>query len=619
MRKLDTACEWTVVGLVMAIALWGPLGFGGTPPASFLVMEGLTVLALLVWALRLWTQRSCRMFWAPVCWAAALFLLYAAVRCRIVLLEYAAHQELIRVAVYGAVFFLVVNNFNRRQSVMGMAILLIGLAAVESWVGMFQYITKHPTVWGYPRPEQFIERGGGTYVNPDHLAGLLDMTIPLGLAFTFMSRYRHSAKILFAYATLSMLVGLGLTLSRGGFAATLGALVVFGIVQMYRKGYWLPALAIVATVVALGIAFNVGFGALEERFGKAFSKGHLVDIRSWYWPAAIQIFQHHPWWGGGPGHFDAEFAQYRPPVVQIRPIYAHNDYLNTLAEWGVVGLAIVVLACVLVYYSAWKSWPAFFEPDEDGNVPQKSNKAALIMGASIGLLGMLFHSVVDFNMHIPANAIIAVILMGLITLHLRFVSDRFWKRPGMAGKVFLTGIILAAAGWMGAQEAQGAREAWWLHRRVASEDEWVENLKKAYEIQPKDYVIPYNIAEHYRVVSFQGNPDYEKAAREALSWYEISMKLNPLDCFVPMRYGMTLDWLGRTNEAGIYFDRAEKLDPNNGQLAYYVGRHYMEMNDYRAAEQWYKRCLDLVWMDEAFASLKDLYEREKEPYGLYKK
>ena len=82
-------------------------------------------------------------------------------------------------------------------------------------------------------------------------------------------------------------------------------------------------------------------------------------MRADYWPAAIEIFKDCIRCGGqGPGHFDSEFARYRPPTVQIRPVYVHNDYLNTLCEWGATGLAIIVAACALLYYGALKTWPA---------------------------------------------------------------------------------------------------------------------------------------------------------------------------------------------------------------------------------------------------------------------
>ena len=161
--------------------------------------------------------------------------------------------------------------------------------------------------------------------------------------------------------------------------------------------------------------------------------------------------------GGGPGHFDSEFARYRPLAVQVRPVYAHNDYLNTLAEWGATGLAIIAAACALLYYGALKTWPALRQADLEAGATQKSDRSAFLMGACMGLLAVLFHSVVDFNMHVPANAVIAVTLMALISAQWRFATERFWKNPRCLGKVLLTVTMVAAMAWLAAQGAQGAR------------------------------------------------------------------------------------------------------------------------------------------------------------------
>ena len=129
----------------------------------------------------------------------------------------------------------------------------------------------------------------------------------------------------------------------------------------------------------------------------------------------------------------------------------------------------------------------------------------------------------------------------------------------------------------------------------------------------------YNLGEYYRLLSLEGNPGYQVQARQALQWYGKSMASNPLDAFVPMRYGMCLDWLGETNEASSYFDLAEKLDPNNARVAFFVGRHSMELGDYPAAQHWFQRSLDLDWEEPAFWSLNMLKDRLADRSGLYKK
>jgi O-antigen ligase len=626
-ERLDVFCERGILGAVALIVLWGPLAFGGIPAPAFLAIQGLTILALGLWAVRIWVQRSFLLLWPPICWAVFVFVLYALVRCRLVVIEYVARQELIQVIVYASLFFIIINNFHRRESATIIILCLIALGLLLSWDAVFQFATKYPRIWGFARPAQYLGQGSGTYINPNHLAGFLGMMVPLALSYMLMSRFTPTLKVLFAYCALAMLAGIGVSLSRGGILATGATLLVFCLVLLFQRGYWLPALGVLAALVALGIAFDTEFGSVQKRFERTFKSGHLEDIRFDYWPAAIHIFEDHPLWGGGPGHFDSEFARYRPPIAQIRPVYAHNDYLNTLAEWGVTGLAIIAAACVLLYYGALKTWPALRQADLDAGAAQRSDRLAFLMGACIGLLAVLLHSGVDFDMHVPANAVLAVTLMALISAQWRFATERFWKNPRRPGKIVLTVIMAATMAWLAAQGARRGREAFWQHRaadETASWDDRLAGLEKACEAEPANFENSYNLGEYYRLSSQQGNPGYQDQARQAMLWYAKSMASNPLDAFVPMRYGMCLDWIGETNQAGVYFNLAEKLDPNNARVAFYQGRHCVELGDYPAAKRWFERSrelqgYDVLWSDITYWTLKMLDERMAEPYGLYKK
>ncbi len=619
---VDLCCERGLLGIVLLIVLWGPLAFGGVPAPAFVVIQGLTVVALALWAVRIWMQRPFRLFWPPVCWAVFLFLLYALVRCRLVPIEYAGREELVHVLVYASLFFIVINNFQRRNSATIIAVCLIALGLLLSLDAIFQFATKYPRIWGIARRAQFLDRGVGTYINPDHLAGLLGMIVPLAISYTLMSRFTSAFKVLCAYASLVMLAGIGVTLSRGGILATGAMLAVFFLVLLFQRGCWLPALGVIAGVVALCFAFGVETDSVQKRFNLMTVGNPLRDSRVSYWSAAIHIFEDHPLWGGGPGHYDWEYARYRAPMENARPVYAHNDYLNTLSDWGAAGLAIIAATLVLLCAGAWKTWPALNPPESGLKRPPKTNKAAFLMGASMGLVYMLFHSAVDFNMHIPANAIIAVLFMALISLHWRFASEAFWKNPRQIGKVLLTLALIPAMVWLAVQGVIQARQSYWLHRaddESAPGDVRAACLKKAWEAEPSDYVTSYNLGEYYRLASFQGNPGYEKEAREAMPWYARSMAANPLDAFVPARYGMCLDWLGETVPAARYFDRAVKLDPKSNRVAYYMGRHCMESGDYPAAARWFQRSIDLHWTELAGVALQEARERMSDPRGLYKK
>jgi len=620
--RVDSFCERAILVIVALIVVWGPLAFGGMPETGFVGIMGLTVLALGFWAARMWTQRPFRLFWPPMCWAVLVFLLYALVRCQWVEVEYFGRQELIRVIVYASLFFVIVNNLNRRESATVITVCLIALGTALSFFAVFQFATKYPWIWGMARRTLYLGRGSGTYVNPDHLAGLLGMVIPLALAYTLLSRLTTTMKVLMAYCAVVMLAGVGVSLSRGGIVATACGLIVFCVVLLFQRGLWRASLAIIGVLIVLGLGLNAEFGdTLQRRFDASIRDGKLSDPRSDYWPASLEIFKRHVWWGAGPGQFDAEFSLYRPPTVQNRPVYVHNDYLNTLCEWGVAGMAIIAAACGLLYGGARNSWRAVRKTSSEPG-PPRSDKAAFLMGALIGLLTLLLHSIVDFNMHIPANAVVAIMLMALIAAHGRFVTERFWKNPGPSGKVLLTGMALLAAGYLIFEGQRMGRETFWLGRAVTATTSWKNNLtalRNAYAAEPANYETTYSLGEYFRALSQQGNAGYEAQAKEAMKWYAMSMASNPYYPFTPIGYGMCLDWIGEQKKATPYFDRAERLDRNNCYVAIYVARHFIELGDYATAQRWFEYSLKVYWNPLAAWDLDLLKRRMADPSDLFKK
>ena len=258
------------------------------------------------------------------------------------------------------------------------------------------------------------------------------MLVPLALAYTLMSRLKVMTKVFLAYCGVAMLVGIAVSLSRGGMAAAAAGLIVFCVTILVQRGHGLPALALVVGLAAIGVCFGADFAGLSRRIENTFQSGELTDFRPYYWLAAVQIFRDHPLWGVGPGHFDSAYARYRATHVQTRPVYAHNDYLNTLSEWGLTGAdCIIAVATRLAFCrgarGAWKAWVAIPRVDPDTRKSVKSDKVAFIMGACMALVALMVHSLVDFNMHVLANAAIAVTFMALIAAHWRFATERGWK------------------------------------------------------------------------------------------------------------------------------------------------------------------------------------------------
>jgi len=103
------------------------------------------------------------------------------------------------------------------------------------------------------------------------------------------------------------------------------------------------------------------------------------------------------------------------------------------------------------------------------------------------------------------------------------------------------------------------------------------------------------------MMSWQGGEDYQELAKTAMRWLKRSMELNPHDPYSVMRYGMCLHWIGQHAEAGPYFKRASELDPDGYYTLAHIGWHYVQLEDWATAKQWFERSLSLFWTDNPIA------------------
>lgn len=560
-------------------------------------------VVILLWGIRLWLDRRPKLLLPPICWAVVAFAVYAIVRYKTADIEYVARLEMIRVLVYGFVFFVIVANLHRKEAVQWFVFSLLALACVLSFYAIYQFIANSDRVlWAF---KPYPHRGSGTYISPNHLAGLLEMLLPLALAYAIVGRTSAVVRIFLGYAALAILAGIAVTVSRGAWIATaLSLILFFGFLCAYRA-YRLPAFLFFACILAATAYLAPRNYFLQKRASAVFSHGRLDDdARFAIWQPALRIWQDNVWWGAGPAHFDREFRAYRPESVQLQPEFVHNDYLNALVDYGIVGGAIMLVALGLLAGGVWKTWRVVRPTPRDIGEHKRSNKFAFVLGASCGLAALLAHSVVDFNMHVPANALVAVALMAWLTSHIRFATERYWFTVPLWARPVMTLILLGGAAYLTLQGARHAAEVKWLRQANLAapfSTEEVSLLKRAFAAEPRNPDTAYYIGEALRRQSQEGGQlyggqeglDYRRLGDEALQWFERATKLDPWHAYGFLGQGWCLDWLERTNDSPQRFDRAEKLDPNGYFMVANLGLHYMETGDYPAARSWFERSLTL--------------------------
>ena len=596
-EKADHGLEWSLVGLYGAILIFGPLGLGAVTNGAFLVILWLTVLALGLWGVRWWVAASPRLLWPPFCWGVVLFLGYVAARAGVAPVAYEARQELLRVAVYAVLTLLAVNNFGRRRT---MHVLIGGLLLLGTGLGMFavyQFLTGSQQIWFWTRPPGYGVRGSGTYFCPNHLAGCLEMILPLGLAYTGLSRGPILRRILCGYASLVMSVGLAMTISRAGWlAAGVGLLWFFGLVLRASKRGWF-GLGLAVVLVAGGWWMLSHPGLVYQRTARV--RQPLNDgVRQLLYESATRMWLDHPWFGIGPAQFDTQYRLYRQNLwqTQASPVFVHNDYLNLLVDYGVVGMILVAACWGAVAWGAVRNWRALGRWRAEAS--ERSRDVAMLMiGATAGLVALLVHSFFDFNLHIPANAILAVTLLGLISGLLRRVSGAYWLEGGWPLRLGFTLLLVAGLGWLSYQGWRTTQEEVWLRRAARSRlgsPERREALERAFRIDPWNGGTAYVLGEEWRLASWRGQEGYQELAEQAISWFTRVAKLKPSDPFSRGRIGRCLDWVGRNDEAEKWFMEALRLDPNGTGTLANLAWHSVQVENWKKAKEFADRSL---WLD----------------------
>lgn len=603
-ERADTLCERGIHVLIVALLVAGPLLLGGTHWEFFAVMAALGTAALLFWMARLWVAPEPSLVWPPLAWAVVGLLGYAVLRGHFAVVDYTVRGELLRLALCGVVFFVVLNNLNRRHSANWVMGALLAVATFGAMYGVFQALTQSSHVWHFERPEQYAGRGSGTYICPNHLAGLLELALPLGLAGLLAGRMPPLVRVVVGYVVLVIAAGLAATQSRGAWVSTALAMFVLFAVLLQQRGRRGPALILMLLfgVAAAWVVWEAR--ASSERVRQALGEEKLMDIRLWIWPAAVSIWHTNFWWGVGPGHFDHLFRLHRDWRVQSRAERVHNDHLNLVTDYGMAGAILAVVALALLAWAIFRIWP-HVQRDGDEFRARQSNRAAFVLGASVGLLALLLHGVVDFNFHIPANAVAFVAVAALLVAHVRYTPASQPVRLGVAARVAVTVLGLVTALWLGGESARRGLEHHLIRRAESPQTtrpNQLEALRQAHALDPLNAQTCFGLGEILRVEAWEQPVGLQReAAEEAMRWFERAWELNPYDGYAHLRYGMCLDLLGERERGTRHFLRALELDPVGAFTIAHVGWHYCQLEDWATAHKYLSRAIQLPGADYSLA------------------
>lgn len=427
-------------------------------------------------------------------------------------------------------------------------------------------------------------RGSGFYICPNHLAGLLEVLGLFGLSFVCWSRWPAWGKLLAGYATVMCYAGVVLTGSRGGYLSSAASLAVFAIFSLVLlraseagAAWKLAAFAAIAAAIFLGaIAFAIAKSHdLSERAANVVDN---KNVRLELWAAAIKQWQLAPVLGTGSGTYLVYGRKFRSPTMQRDPIYAHDDYLQLLAEYGLVGAALFALFLAAHLRSGLRAFARVGPRRLASSVHVASNALALNVAAVSAVAAYAVHSVFDFNLHIPANLLLMAFVFGVLA-NSGVARERDLQRPSTADRIVRLTPALLGVGLAIAVFRLGPAEFYGERARIALRD---FKLLDAIAFGRRAIAGNAGNPENYYIVGRAQTLLGERMADErasnsfrrgALANFETALALSPLDKTYAIETALTLDALQRFPEAETRFDEALELDPLSESLRDYYSAH----------------------------------------------
>ncbi len=405
--------KWIRIGICTLIVL-AVLSFGGVEPWGQAIVEIGTAILLVFWGALVIRRGKLELRWnwlyLPLLGlglVASLQLVFG-----LSVYPYLTKIELLKWASGGLLFLLTMESFESEEHVKQFIWFLLSLSFAVALFGIIQHFTSNGKLyWFVPLPPG--AGPFGPFVDGDHFAGFMELTIPFGLALLLFRSWRHEQLTVLLLFTIVPIGALTLTASRGGIISLFFEIVLLVFLsrrQATRKRQLVAAAAIL--LVAGSFIAWLGANRAIERFQQLAGGGISQELRVSIYRDTWRIILDHPWIGTGLGTLATVYPQYASFYNGLTVDHAHNDYLEVLAETGIVGGVFGLSFFLLLFWLGFSNLQSQCTPFA----------RAAVAGALTSCTGLLLHGLVDFNFHIPANGLIFLLVSCIATLGHRKVS-----------------------------------------------------------------------------------------------------------------------------------------------------------------------------------------------------
>jgi len=320
-------------------------------------------------------------------------------------------QDLFRFSAYAACYFLSVQLLHDPKRMRQTLKLVLTLAAGISFYAIIQHYTGNDRIFWF---RTFTHKPvAGTFAYKNHFAAYVELLMPLALSLYFYYRPRWQPTVSpvqmfinlcnraadhqhlpFVLATCLMALSLLLSESRGGVFCAFSSvllLLILGRKRFKLNLTWSITLGLIF-LVATGVGKD-GLISIDQRFATLSRDGATLNGRLDFWKDALHIISDFSLTGTGAGTFRTIYPRYQHNPNGALPLHAHNDYLETQTNGGLIASLSVLAFLVLFFRSTFKS---YFKR-KDGYVVH------LYLGSLAGLMALLLHCLIDLQFRVTAS------------------------------------------------------------------------------------------------------------------------------------------------------------------------------------------------------------------------
>jgi O-antigen ligase len=306
------------------------------------------------------------------------------------------------------------------------ALMIVIFGTAMAFFGILQRLANPDGIYGLRESPHAIPFG--PFVNQHHFAAFMNMTVGLALGMIIGGWASRDKMILLTIAAVVMGAAVIFTGSRGGMLSFVGVIALTTVATFLlkvrtrrsrraeqeedraRTRLSVAASSVAVVFVLLGLVVFLGGGDnLLRGLGISEDYTDVTSGRSHFWRVGLDVFLANPVLGAGLDAFGVAYTRFDTSSGTFRVEQAHNDYLQTLADSGILGFSCIAAFIVMFFR---KSISAI------SGTTDRFQRSAMV-GALGGCFGILIHSFFDFPLRTTSNSYFFMLLVVLATTTVR--------------------------------------------------------------------------------------------------------------------------------------------------------------------------------------------------------